>query len=290
MPRADQHPLELRRLPHELQVLRPAAEPHHPLDAGPVVPGPVEQHDLAGRRQVRDVALEVPLGRLPLARLLQRHHPGAARVEVLHEPLDGAALAGGVAPLEQDHQPLARLLDPVLQLQQLDLQQPLGVVVLVARHPVVVGVVLAPRVHRLAVAWTSMGSPSSSSSTVRPPRSSSSSVEMSVSPVLVLMRGEFPPGRPGNRRPGIWTSVFSARRSARDGRRRSPTLIRGRGGLLRPTARGGSCRGARSVGVRRSTADGPPGTRRRAAASEGRTCHVGTSPHAWTSVGGQPDA
>ena len=48
----DQHPLEQRHLLHELLVLLVGAEAHHPLDAGAVVPGAVEQHDLAGGRQV----------------------------------------------------------------------------------------------------------------------------------------------------------------------------------------------------------------------------------------------
>ena len=69
-----------------------------------------------------DVALEVPLAALDLARLFQRHHARAARIEVLHEALDGAALAGRVAPLEQDHHALAGLLHPGLQLEQFDLQ------------------------------------------------------------------------------------------------------------------------------------------------------------------------
>ena len=59
-----------------------------------------------------DVALEVPLAALALGRLLQRDHPGAARVEVLGEALDGAALAGRVAALEEDHDPLAGVLAP----------------------------------------------------------------------------------------------------------------------------------------------------------------------------------
>ena len=50
---------------------------------------------------MRDVALEVPLAAFALTRLLQGHDSGPARIEVLHEPLDGAALAGGVAALEQ---------------------------------------------------------------------------------------------------------------------------------------------------------------------------------------------
>jgi hypothetical protein len=70
---------------------------------------------------------------------------------MLHEALDGAALAGRVPALEQHHQPLARVLDPVLQLQQLDLQHALGAVVLGPGHPLVVGVVLPPGLDRPAV-------------------------------------------------------------------------------------------------------------------------------------------
>src|SRR5438093_4324243 len=60
-PRAHEHALELRARAHELVVLLVGAEAHHPLDAGPVVPAAVEQHHLARRRQVLNVALEVPL-------------------------------------------------------------------------------------------------------------------------------------------------------------------------------------------------------------------------------------
>ena len=126
------------------------AEPHDALHAGTVVPGPVEQHDLTGGRQVLDVALEVPLRAFLLGGLLQRDDAGAARVEVLHEPLDGAALARGVAALEHHDVPEPVGLAPLLQLQQLDLQQPLLLLVLVAGHPVVVRVVLPPGVDDLA--------------------------------------------------------------------------------------------------------------------------------------------
>ena len=37
------------------------AEAHHVFDAGPVVPAAVEDHDLAGRGKVLDVALHVEL-------------------------------------------------------------------------------------------------------------------------------------------------------------------------------------------------------------------------------------
>jgi hypothetical protein len=70
---------------------------------------------------------------------------------VLHESLDGPALARGVASLEHDHVPPAGALAVVLQLQQLDLQPALQPLVLVARHAVLVGVALAPRVDVVAV-------------------------------------------------------------------------------------------------------------------------------------------
>ena len=52
----DEHLLEDRRLHQEALVLLLGAEPHHPLDAGAVVPGAVEHHDLTAGGQVLDVA------------------------------------------------------------------------------------------------------------------------------------------------------------------------------------------------------------------------------------------
>ena len=72
--------------------------------------------------QVRDVALEVPLRALALGRLVQRDDPAVAGVEPLDDPLDGPALAGGVAPLEDHDDPQALVADPLLQADQLDLQ------------------------------------------------------------------------------------------------------------------------------------------------------------------------
>jgi len=94
------------------------------------------------------VALEVPLAFLALTRLLQCDDPCASRVEVLGEPLDGPALARGVAALEHDDEPPAGALDPVLELQQLDLQEPLLHLVLVDVQPCRVRISLTPRVNR----------------------------------------------------------------------------------------------------------------------------------------------
>ncbi len=149
-----EHLLEQRRLDEELLVLLLGAEPHDPLDPGPVVPGPVEEDDLPRRGKVGDVALEVPLARLLPGGLVQRHHPGPTRVEPLGEPLDGAALPGGVAPLADDHDARPGLLDPALHLQQLDLEDPLAPLVLPAAQLPVVGVVLPPGANGGAVGLT----------------------------------------------------------------------------------------------------------------------------------------
>jgi len=70
---------------------------------------------------------------------------------MLHESLNGAALAGGVASFEDDDVPGARAFAPSLQLEQLDLQASLHPLAISARHPLVVGVSLAPRVDGIAI-------------------------------------------------------------------------------------------------------------------------------------------
>ena len=121
-PGAHEHALELRAGAQALLVLLVGAEAHHPLDAAAVVPGAVEDDDLARRRQVGDVALEVPLGPLALGRGGQGDDGRAARVQRLGDALDRAALARRVAALEDHHDLQALLLDPVLQPDQLELQ------------------------------------------------------------------------------------------------------------------------------------------------------------------------
>jgi hypothetical protein len=97
------------------------------------------------------VPLEIPLGALALGRLFQRHDGRAARVQVLGKTLDRAAFSRGVPALEDDHDLLAGVLDPVLELDQFDLQHALGMLVIVARHPLVVRIVLPPGVDGSAV-------------------------------------------------------------------------------------------------------------------------------------------
>ena len=95
---------------------------HDPLDAGAVVPAAVEDHDLAGGGQLLDVALHVELGLLPVGRRRQRDDAEDARADPLGQALDHAALAGGVAALEDDDDAGAGRLHPGLQVGDLDLQ------------------------------------------------------------------------------------------------------------------------------------------------------------------------
>ena len=61
--------------------------------------------------------------------IFEGRDPGEPGVEVLGDPLDGAALAGGVAALEDDDDALLLGPDPLLDLDQLDLEpEQLGLV------------------------------------------------------------------------------------------------------------------------------------------------------------------
>src|SRR5208282_3242127 len=114
--RPDQHFLELRTRPQELSVFDLGAEPHHALDAGAVVPAPVEQHDLPSARQFSDVALEIPLTTLAFSRCTECHHAADAWIEALGDALNGPTLTGRVPAFEYDYDLEALETDPFLQL------------------------------------------------------------------------------------------------------------------------------------------------------------------------------
>ena len=78
------------------------AEAHHALDVGPVAPTAIEDHDLPGCWQMRDVALSVHLRLFALGRRGKCDHPEDARADAFCHGFDRAALAGAVATLEQD--------------------------------------------------------------------------------------------------------------------------------------------------------------------------------------------
>jgi len=113
--RTHQHALEFGNGMEEFLVLFFRAESHHPLDAGAVVPAAVEQDDFSTGRQMRHVALKIPLGALALAGSRQRCDPADPRIEALRDPLDDPALSRRVAALEEDHDLQLVVHDPVLQ-------------------------------------------------------------------------------------------------------------------------------------------------------------------------------
>lgn len=94
----------------------------------------MKQHELARRRQVRHVALEVPASAVAVGRPAERDDARLARAQVLDDALDGAVLSGGVAPLEQHEDLVAAADEMALQLRQLDLQAPEVVLVALLFH------------------------------------------------------------------------------------------------------------------------------------------------------------
>jgi hypothetical protein len=102
------------------------------LDARAVVPAAVEQHDLSARRQMRRVALEVPLRSLALVGGGDRDDATTARVQEGNQALDHAILARRVASLEQHDQPLALGHDPLLHVHELGLHAQKLLLVLLA--------------------------------------------------------------------------------------------------------------------------------------------------------------
>ncbi len=119
---AHQHSFEFRAGAEELAVLLFSAEAHDALDAGPVVPAAVEEDHLAAGRKVLHVTLEIPLRRFPVGRRRQCRDARDARAQTLGDALDAASLAGGVAAFEDHHDLEFLELDPLLQLDELDLQ------------------------------------------------------------------------------------------------------------------------------------------------------------------------
>ena len=128
---ADQEGLEGGAVPEKLPVLFSSAETHHVLDAGAVIPAPVEDDDFTSGGQLFNVALSMELGPLPFGRRGEGDHAKDARADALHDALDHAAFAGGVASFENDDNAGVGRPDPLLELDQLNLQlEESGVVLL----------------------------------------------------------------------------------------------------------------------------------------------------------------
>src|SRR5262245_24864268 len=100
---AHEHALKLRYRPEELLAIVLGAKADHALDRGTVVRAPMEQHDFAAGRQMRNVTLEIPLCAFAFVRRRQRRDSADPRIEPLGDALDDAALTCGIAPFENHH-------------------------------------------------------------------------------------------------------------------------------------------------------------------------------------------
>src|SRR6266545_2052287 len=98
-----------------------------------------------------DVALKIPLRLLPFCGSGQRHDPRDTRVEVLRDPLYGAALAGRVPPLEDHDEPHTLDAHPLLELHQFSLQPEQLLLVLALRQPLWTAVAGSRTCHNLGV-------------------------------------------------------------------------------------------------------------------------------------------
>src|SRR5262249_3525241 len=106
----------------EVAVLFRRAKPHDVLHQGTVVPAPVEKHDLACRREVRKIALDIQLAFLTVGWRGKRDHPENARTDPFGNCFDGSALARAVTSLKNDDDPFALMFHPFLEDAELRLQ------------------------------------------------------------------------------------------------------------------------------------------------------------------------
>src|SRR5262249_14595928 len=96
----------------ETAILLRRAEPQNMLDASAVVPTAVKNDDLTSRRQMRYIALHIHLALLSVRGRLQGHDAEDTGAHTFGDSLDGAALAGGVTPFEDDDDPQALVFHP----------------------------------------------------------------------------------------------------------------------------------------------------------------------------------
>src|SRR5271165_4911233 len=126
---ADQEALEDGTVPEKFPVLFLGTKAHHIFNARAVIPAPVEDDDFTSGGQLFNVALGRELRLLPLSRRGEGYHAKDARAHTLHDALDHPAFAGSVSSFENDHNAGVGRLDPVLELDQLNLQlEKLGLV------------------------------------------------------------------------------------------------------------------------------------------------------------------
>src|SRR6516164_1148762 len=101
--RANQHFFKERARSQELLIFVVCAEAHDALNTGAVVPAPVEENDLTGRGQLRNISLKIPLPALPLGRSREGDDAADAGVQRICNALDDATLARCIPPSKMTH-------------------------------------------------------------------------------------------------------------------------------------------------------------------------------------------
>src|SRR6516165_5949570 len=116
--RADEHVFEGKDLTKKAFVFLVGAKPHDVLDAGPVVPTPVEHDHFLRRWKMRHVSLEVPGRAIMIRRLAESDNAGLAWAQMLNDALDRAVLSAGIPTLKNDQDLMAVLDDVPLHLDE----------------------------------------------------------------------------------------------------------------------------------------------------------------------------
>src|SRR5262244_1087570 len=96
-------------------ILLRRAEPQDMLDASAIVPAAVKNDDLASRRKMRYITLDIHLALFSVRGRRQGHDTEDTRTHTFSDRLDGATLAGGVTPLEDNDDPQALIFHPFLE-------------------------------------------------------------------------------------------------------------------------------------------------------------------------------
>ena len=78
------------------------AEAHYPLHLRSAVPAAVKQHEFLGRRQIRNITLEVPRCTVPVRRFAKGDNTGFAWTQMLDNALDRAILPGSIPAFQDD--------------------------------------------------------------------------------------------------------------------------------------------------------------------------------------------
>src|SRR6516225_4093602 len=120
--RTNQHFFEEGARSQELLIFLLRAEAHDALNAGAVVPAPVEQDDLTGRGQFRHISLEIPLPALPLGRSGEGDDAADAGIQRICNALDDPTLARCIPPFENNAHLETVVPHTLLHLDKLDLE------------------------------------------------------------------------------------------------------------------------------------------------------------------------